>query len=638
MTSFGSRVVGGLTLLGVTMFFQNCGPGLQMNEILAGGDIATVNYNVSYQRRALGDDMGATSASSMTAEALMARLKFRGCVFDGLLSEDIGADFDGLLARSACAAVPRAIETWANPPDFAKIQSRLAQIARQTNGRSFDFGMFVAEAISLRRTYLDEAGRPYDFRAMCKEGTIGQWGADTCVPHVAKPEYRRYLRHITRRAVDLGIRNILFGQTGHQDPGYELGAVLADIRDYARSREKIVLIGQQPNGMQPESYLKTFDFIVGPVYVDIDTSVSPCLNLGGGCQAVLHHPDVVGRAHNVIAEIDWASVDDDDTHRFARKSASERHAFLSRTAAELRARGVGFFLPFRTWLTGDTSGKNCYGVNEWVYSPHRDFGCKDEDHINQILNGRDGVPAAAATSTGPAFTKDEARGIVLRGFTEILGRQPAEAEADSAGLQYWMDRLIAGLQETRFRELLAASDEKFVRDLYRSVLGRTAAMSEVQFYLAELASGRSRDQVRADLQYACDNGVNGECGGGSTPKPTPTPSTVAPDADLVAIVKSVFRQYLERTTEDLRGDVAGINYWVNRMKAGLTQTELVRHIVASDEYFVRQAYKTHLGRSAATSEVQWWTGELSAGRKTRDALVKDFKYACQNHLQGECQR
>ncbi len=128
---------------------------------------------------------------------------------------------------------------------------------------------------------------------MCKEGTVGQWGPDTCIPTFDNADYQRYVKLIVSRAIDAGIVNFLIGQTGHVDARQRLGPFLRDLRIMATSKGATILIGQQPNGIQPESYLRIFDYIVGPVYVGWDVS-GPCLP-GTNCQAIQYHPSIASK-------------------------------------------------------------------------------------------------------------------------------------------------------------------------------------------------------------------------------------------------------------------------------------------------------------------------------------------------------
>lgn len=505
---------------GAALLLVACGPGMKLTD-LTGGEGAFVDFNVGYQRRSLSEQ----NAAAANPTDLMARLKYQGCMFDGLLTDPVEGSYDELLTRSACASLPRAIETWANPPNFAHIKNRIDSIERR--GKSYDYGIFIAEAVSLTKSYADENGRPFNFRAMCSPGTEGHWGAGTCVPNVDQEEYRRYVLFVTKRAIDIGVTNILFGQTGHQDPRFQLAPVLTEIRRHAREQGRMVLIGQQPNGHQAQDYLRLFDYIVGPVYVGLDPDASPCASgTYPACQAILHNKTVVNRAHNLIVELDWASVLEDDTHKFARMTTAQRHAFLTEQAAKLRARGVGFTMPFRLWLTGDTSGQHCYGANPYNYSPDMNFGCPDEDVINQILRGERATPVVT---------------------TPVV--------------------------------------------------------------------------------------VSTDTGGTTPPVVTPTPTVANP----IATVVSVFVKYLDRDHDSLQSDVQGVSYWAERLKNGLSVAEFTAHVLASDEYFVRQAYKKYLRRSGATSEIAWWVKELESGRKTRAAVIADLNYSCSARIHNECQ-
>ncbi len=53
-------------------------------------------------------------------------------------------------------------------------------------------------------------------------------------------------------------------------------------------------------------------------------------------------------------------------------------------------------MPFRIPLNGGSPSGNCYGFNQWVYSPDNKYSCKDESAINAVLTG---IPSVALTVT-----------------------------------------------------------------------------------------------------------------------------------------------------------------------------------------------------------------------------------------------
>jgi hypothetical protein len=84
------------------------------------------------------------------------------------------------------------------------------------------------------------------------------------------------------------------------------------------------------------------------------------------------------------------------------------------------------------------------------------------------------------------------------------------------------------------------------------------------------------------------------------------------------LITGSYAKYLGRTP-----DPAGMNAWLAAMNRGFTVSQIEAGFIASPEYFakagntnarwVQQLYTDVLGRSAGPSEVNFWTGRLSAG-------------------------
>ena len=176
----------------------------------------------------------------------MNRLKGQGCTTDGLLTEynpDQG-EYIQLINRSHCYYLHRAIETWLEPPDFSVIEKNMAQIAKP----DVVYGMFLAEAISFKDNYKDEdTGHVFDFRKMCHDATMNDWGEHTCKPTFSSQEYRDYLKYITRRAMDLGVQSFTFGQIQIQESTMRDYApqIVKDMRAYAKKKNLDIVVGAQ---------------------------------------------------------------------------------------------------------------------------------------------------------------------------------------------------------------------------------------------------------------------------------------------------------------------------------------------------------------------------------------------------------
>lgn len=321
-----------------------------------------------------------------TSEIIRA-IKFKGCVADGLLTgygNDTGNTI-ALLERSQCVYLHRAIETWTTPPNFEKIQN----IKKRIN-KPFIYGMFIAEAIGKNSEYFySDKNRPFNFREMCRPGSDGMWGENTCKANFASEEYRAYVRYITHRAIDLDIQSFLFGQIFFQDPASPsteyASSIISDMRTYALLHGKTIVIGAQTNSITDSKYLQLFDYIEGGVGMKENGDIEnrPCSSFLGGCWALLWHDTFATRAKNVVLHLDWSGLVYDDMSKFARMSNEKRADTIQDLYTYFTDKNMGFLLPFFAVLYDQNGG--CYGPSPGFYSPDNRYSCRDEDAFNNIL-------------------------------------------------------------------------------------------------------------------------------------------------------------------------------------------------------------------------------------------------------------
>lgn len=239
-----------------------------------------------------------------------------------------------------------------------------------------------------------------------------------------------------------------------------------------------------------------------------------------------------------------------------------------------------------------------------------------------------------------------ATSVVIRLMVNNLGRTQVEASNDHEGIAFWVGRLRQGLTESDLKNHFLDSDEYFVRLLYQSILKRRPDISEIKYYLSELASARmSKSQLKAHFNWVCSQKINGECGGNNSDgnggtENVPGPGGTAPDpvvvVDYHAIVIDAMRQVLGRSLAEARADSAGISYWAQRLAGGYSTVAMQNDMRNSDEYFLRMAYKNILRRNPQMSEIQYYTNELKAHRMTRPQIQQHFRYVCTNRIGGEC--
>lgn len=319
----------------------------------------------------------------------MDKIKNQGCVADGILSE-YGEDTNSAVAminRSNCAYLHRALETWTDTPDFQKATEIMEKIKKP----GIIYGMFIAEAIRRGERSYEKDGKEFDFSDMCRKGSENIWGERTCKPSISEKEYREYIKHITREAMDIGIQSFLFGQIYYQDSSdinkSKLLKVLDDMRSYAKEKGIEIIIGAQTGNITDERYLRMFDYIEGGVGMGDDGKIEdgPCWSRMGSCWALLWHDKYAKKANNVLLHLDWSGLIFDDMSVFARMNKQKRTMTLKYLYEYYTSKDMGFLMPMMATLYKDNGG--CYGPKKRFYSASRKYSCQDEDVINSILSG-----------------------------------------------------------------------------------------------------------------------------------------------------------------------------------------------------------------------------------------------------------
>ncbi|MDQ1284204.1 MAG: hypothetical protein QG620_552 [Patescibacteria group bacterium] len=316
------------------------------------------------------------------------KMKTKGCVADGILSE-YGEDTENAVAmvnRSSCVYLHRALETWKSPPDFGKAR----EIMRKIEKPEIMYGMFIAEAIDKKAEFRYEEGeRDFEFARMCRSGSDNVWGEHTCKPTFAKKEYRRYLKQITRQAMDLGIQSFLFGQIYYQDESRkdneDLAEILDDMRGYAREKNMQIAIGAQTGDIIDEKYLRQFDYIEGGVGIGDDGKIEdgPCWSHLESCWALLWHEKYSQKANDVFLHLDWSGLKFDDMSVFARMEKKKRVETIKNLYGYFTSRDMGFLMPLMATINKENGG--CYGPKKRFYSASEEYRCQDEHEINAIL-------------------------------------------------------------------------------------------------------------------------------------------------------------------------------------------------------------------------------------------------------------
>lgn len=354
----------------------------------------------------------ATRADTRVPSPLMKSIKTKGCVADGIFT-GYGGDTDNLIAMiedSECVYLHRSVETWTNPPDFRLIEKNIAKLK---NRDKYILGMFLAEAINPTITYIPQGeNRLFNFGSMCKKGSEGFWGENTCKANFESQEYRDYLQFITEKAIDAGIQSFLFGQIYFQDNGTgsksRAKEIVGKMRSYAKARGKEIVIGAQTNDIEDEEYLRLFDYIEGGVGVNEkgDIENGPCFSRwwkkeGDRCWALLWHEKFAARANDVLLHFDWSGLYDDDMSIFARMDQKTRVKTMEKLYQFFLGKNMGFMMPYLA-VINENNG-SCIGPAKNFYAPADIYTCKDEDEIKAIMV-KQNTAATPAAAVQPAIT------------------------------------------------------------------------------------------------------------------------------------------------------------------------------------------------------------------------------------------
>ncbi len=173
----------------------------------------------------------------------------------------------------------------------------------------------------------------------------------------------------------------------------------------------------------------------------------------------------------------------------------------------------------------------------------------------RALNG--GVPyeqVANAITSSPEFRS----GLINGSYQRYLGRS-----SDASGLHSWLTAMGSGLHieqmeagfiaSPEFYTKAGGNDRLWVAELYRKVLGRTAATSEVDHWQRVLRDGAQRQAVANGFLYSTEH--------------------------LTEVVDGYYQRLLDRAI-----DGQGASSWVTLIQQGLRDEQIIAGLVASHEY------------------------------------------------------
>lgn len=222
-------------------------------------------------------------------------------------------------------------------------------------------------------------------------------------------------------------------------------------------------------------------------------------------------------------------------------------------------------------------------------------------------------------------------GFVTRLYHNIMNREP-----DAGGLKYWED----GLNDGRYTaasvidffftsdEFVAKnlSDEEYIDILYTTVMGRSADVDGVNFWLGQLNNGTTRRKILSDFIWSSE--FSGICDTYGVTRGTIPLSSFESHPAQAAFVSQVYRTILGRNP-----DAKGLESWVNYLLNGHTACDLILEFTNSSEFvnknlsdydYVACLYKALLGREGSDIEINGWLSNMYTHHTSKRLLLKNI--------------
>lgn len=199
-------------------------------------------------------------------------------------------------------------------------------------------------------------------------------------------------------------------------------------------------------------------------------------------------------------------------------------------------------------------------------------------------------------------------------YADLLDR-----EADTNGLVYWVEKLWATGDRSAVARSLTSSNEyrsRIVKAAYLTYLERAADPSGLAYWVAKLGAGTQIETVEASLL-------------GSNEAYRRAGSTVD------GFVTYAFAKVLDREP-----DASGGSYWVARLESGTTRTAMATTLIRGTESArlrIRAIYDQLLDRAVDPSGLTYWTNVLTGGASSTDVIRRviasnEYFVGAEDHL------
>jgi hypothetical protein len=209
-------------------------------------------------------------------------------------------------------------------------------------------------------------------------------------------------------------------------------------------------------------------------------------------------------------------------------------------------------------------------------------------------NPGSGQPARQTVANSLTQSAEYYSNFITAAYNKYLGRS-----SDAFGLAYWVQRMQYGLTDEQLEAGFIGSDEyiqnhggagpSWIQSLYVTLLGRTPAPNEVQYWVDQLHHGVPPTQIALGFTTSQER-----------------------EAQRVA---ADYQQYLGRGASS-----SEIQYWVNFFLNGGNNEQVIGGFISSQEYFQQHgndivdwlfaAYRAILQRELDPFGYQYWLSQL----------------------------
>ncbi len=258
----------------------------------------------------------------------------------------------------------------------------------------------------------------------------------------------------------------------------------------------------------------------------------------------------------------------------------------------------------------------------------------------------------------PALAKEQIGEFVDRLYLTCMNRS-----ADPGGKSHWVNGLFAGsytgigaangfVFSSEFKNMNLC-DSCYLDRLYEAFMGRAADAAGKNYWLGELAKGKTREEVfngfatSKEFRGICEKygialgdaisipqngtvptGACSVCGG-----------TSYDEDGIIGFVTRLYNVCLDRDP-----DAGGLEHWKNKLitkesngkdiACGFVFSSEFTNKNYSDEDFVEYMYKAFFGRSSDAQGKAFWVGKIQNDGYTRQQVFYGFVYS--NEFQGIC--